>query len=403
MVAAFNDGVCRQHKEGPEDRDGPACPACLPQTEACDQAELLQCCGIQDKYSLGNVIHEGSFGRVLAATLAENATQRRAVKLHRKEHARENMLFHQVQLLQELSHENVALFHDVFEDPDFLYIVMEICDGRDLFAELLEMKRFSESHTALLGGQMLLALRYIHSRHIVHRDVRAENWMIAGAFTHLKLVDFGFACQFVPGRMLSELCGSPNYIAPEMLFRKYNCLVDIWAFGVLQFLLMHGRYPFAGETPTDIMAEILSGPKWHTRACVSDTCMDFLQGVLAVQALRFSASDALEHVFMHMTDVDTLGDEESGRTRAQIECHVIPDTIQSRGTPYASPELAGSVMQVTPEAAPLEDFRREPEHLRRPGALPDAHAASTTLLADQPHHSRSLTASTSSSSSQAST
>lgn len=269
------------------------------------------------KYCLSTVIGDGKFGQVLAATLAEDATDRRAVKRVRKDFAKENALFQEVRFLTELSHEHVVPFHDVYEDCDFLYIVMQICDGGDLFTKLLEATRFSESYAAQLGGQMLLALSYIHSRHIVHRDVKAENFMLpvpcTCAVPLLKLVDFGLACLCVPGRMLKEACGSVHYLAPEMIMHRYDCLVDIWAFGVLQFLLMHGRYPFDGESAQLIILQIVSAEeKWCARARISVTCMDFLQAVLAVRASsRFSASDALEHVWMHMTDARTLSEENS--------------------------------------------------------------------------------------------
>lgn len=273
---------------------------------------------IQGKYCLGHKISDGQFGQVFAATLADDSTQRRAIKHVRQEHARDLggerlLIFQQAQLLRDLSHENIVKFHDILEGPAFVYIVMEMCDGGDLFAELLERGRFSESQAAQFGGHMVLALKYIHSRHVVHRDVRAENFMLTapGAWPVIKLVDFGMACRFTPGRAMTELCGSPHYLAPEMLYGSYDCLIDMWAFGVLQFLLLHGRYPFGGDSSSDILREIVCDPmQWKTTAGISADCMDFLERVLTFPNSRLSAQDALEHMWMRMTDADIPSDEE---------------------------------------------------------------------------------------------
>lgn len=273
---------------------------------------------LHETYELGDEIARGTFGRVLKAHLIADPTQARAVKLVAQEHSENewenHLVFREVQLLKELRHEYLIQFYDTYQDADYVYIVMEMCHGGDLFDALLEVQKFSETDAARLGGQALLALRYLHSQSIAHRDIKAENFMLPArrALSPIKLVDFGMACKFTPGKMMTELCGSPHHLSPELICQRYTSSADIWAFGVLMFLLMHSRYPFDGNSTREIMMKITTQPhSWRRKAIVSQTCMAFLSEVLAVASpRRLSAREALEHVWMHQTDTSSPSEEE---------------------------------------------------------------------------------------------
>eukprot|EP00392_Amoebophrya_sp_AT5.2_P012663 g12770.t1 len=238
---------------------------------------------IRDVYDIGRILGSGSFGQVREARCRQGGNVR-AVKIVEAddtdgEWSRQVVFVREVGLLQQLDHENIVKFYDFFEDPDFYYIVMEFYTGGELFQRILEVKRFSECDAAFLGFQMLLALEYIHSLRIVHRDVKAENFLFTSAGsiynTPLKLIDFGMA-------ILHELCGSPHYLAPELIGQQYNHLVDLWALGVLLYLLLYGRYPYDAKDPQELMVKILTEKiEWrHPKAKITETAKEFLNCLL---------------------------------------------------------------------------------------------------------------------------
>jgi len=210
----------------------------------------------------------------------------------------------EVGLLQQICHENIIRYYDFYEDLHFLYVVMELCKGGEVFAKIVELKRFSESNAALLGQQMFRALDYIHNLNICHRDVKAENFMLAepSITSVVKMIDFGMACKFEEGEVLTELCGSPHYLAPELIGQKYDYRVDIWACGVLLYLLMYGHYPYDAKQPRDIMVKILTEKiKWQTKAKLSKHALDFLKRTLEHDPRkRMSSEEALSHPWMRL-------------------------------------------------------------------------------------------------------
>ncbi|CAD7967130.1 unnamed protein product [Amoebophrya sp. A120] len=244
---------------------------------------------IRDVYDIGRILGSGSFGQVREARCRQGGDVR-AVKIVEAddtdgEWSRQVVFVREVGLLQQLDHENIVKFYDFFEDPDFYYIVMEFYTGGELFQRILEVKRFSECDAAFLGFQMLLALEYIHSLRIVHRDVKAENFLFTspGSIynTPLKLIDFGMAVKR-DTEVLHELCGSPHYLAPELIGQQYNHLVDLWALGVLLYLLLYGRYPYDAKDPQELMVKILTEKvEWrHPRAKIGDAAKQFLNCLL---------------------------------------------------------------------------------------------------------------------------
>jgi myosin-light-chain kinase len=261
---------------------------------------------IRDKYELGKLLGSGSFGQVREAKLKESG-EVRAVKMLEPdkgdgEWSNHAMFLREVGLLQQINHENIIRYFDFYEDHHFLYVVMGLCNGGEVFAKIVEIKRFSEKNAAQIGQQMLQAIEYIHSICICHRDIKAENFMLqeASITSNIKMIDFGMATKFKPDQVLTELCGSPHYLSPELIGQKYDCLADIWAFGVLLYLLMYGHYPYDAKHPRDIMVKILTEPiKWVSRAKLSKEAIEFLSKLLEHDfKKRLTAKEALAHPWM---------------------------------------------------------------------------------------------------------
>jgi serine/threonine protein kinase len=118
------------------------------------------------------------------------------------------------------------------------------------------------------------------------------------------MIDFGMATKFKPDQVLTELCGSPHYLAPELIGQKYNHLADVWAFGILLYLLMYGHYPYDAKHPRDIMVKILTEPiQWQTKVKLSRDAIDFLKQLLEHNPKkRMSAEAALGHQWMKLAD-----------------------------------------------------------------------------------------------------
>ena len=198
-------------------------------------------------------------------------------------------------------HPNIVKFTDVYEDRHFLYVIMELCTGGEIFDKLIKMKRFTELDMKTLCDQIFSALEYIHSLNIIHRDVKAENFLFSSDGS-IKLIDFGLATRLKhDNESLKEIVGSAHYIAPEMLDRKYSKPVDIWSAGVLVFLMIHGRYPFDGETDGQILSRVKVGAiVWECPEFKpSPPVTMFIQKLLQRDpARRISAVDALQDPFL---------------------------------------------------------------------------------------------------------
>jgi len=263
---------------------------------------------IRDKYIIGNLLGSGSFGQVREASLRAPSRggthhQPRAVKIIQHdgkegEWSSLAMFKTEVGLLQTIDSSYIIKYYDFYEDVFFLYVVMEKCDGGEVFQKIRELQRFGEVEASKIGKQMLLAIEYIHRLHVAHRDIKAENYLFltTAPDSTLKMIDFGMATTVAPGEWLTVLCGSPHYLSPELIGQKYNHMTDIWAFGVLMYLMLFGHYPHEGKRSEDIMWKVLSeNINWKSsKVALSNAAISFLGKVLEPRwDLRLTAEKAL--------------------------------------------------------------------------------------------------------------
>lgn len=172
----------------------------------------------------------------------------------------------EVKILMELDHPNIVKLDGVYQTEDEIYLVQELCRGSDLFDKLDAQpeEHYSEAQCARLIMQILAAVRYIHSKGIVHRDLKLENFLFdhTGPDAELKMIDFGLSKHFKSGDTHHEPVGTRYTIAPEVLRGSYDEKVDIWAVGVITYLLLSGDAPFGGccegEDVKDIRRRILN-------------------------------------------------------------------------------------------------------------------------------------------------
>lgn len=156
----------------------------------------------------------------------------------------------EIYIMGQLDHPNIVRLEEVYESPETIYLVQELCTGGDLFERLEEQSdyHYGEAECARLVKQMLNAVKYLHTKGIVHRDLKLENFLFSSKNTDsdLKLIDFGLSKHFTKGELHSEAVGTPYTVAPEVIVGQHDERCDLWSIGVIAFLLLSGDPPFGG-------------------------------------------------------------------------------------------------------------------------------------------------------------
>jgi calcium-dependent protein kinase len=250
-----------------------------------------------DKAKLG----EGSFGSVCKATHKD--TQKViAVKNIAKKNLKDAQKFkEEVQLMKELDHPNIVRIFETFEDSRCLYLIMELCEGGELFDKIIDLGYFSEHDAATCLSQILSAIFYLHKHMITHRDLKPENFLLEtkAKDSPLKVIDFGLSCKFTAGKPLTTKAGTPYYVAPQVLQGSYDHKADVWSCGVLLYVLLCGYPPFYGDNDGQILAMVKKGEfdfppeEWDE---VSNDAKELVGKLLAFDpAKRPECEEALAH------------------------------------------------------------------------------------------------------------
>ncbi|CAI5516917.1 unnamed protein product [Closterium sp. Naga37s-1] len=198
-------------------------------------------------------------------------------------------------------HPHIVKIHRAMEDTQHVHIIMEICRGGDLFDRVKVGGRLSERSAAAITMRLVEALLWCHEKGVVHRDVKLENILLKqrGHDTDIRLTDFGMAAEVHPGEVLTELIGTPYYMAPEVLAGSYGSEADIWSAGVVLYILLCGLPPFYAASNEGIFDAIRSkdvqfkAPKWHG---VSGAAKLLISSMLEKNPReRITGEEVLEH------------------------------------------------------------------------------------------------------------
>ena len=159
-----------------------------------------------------------------------------------------------------LNHKNIVKLYEVIDTPDELYLIMEYVSGGEIFDYLVAHGRMKEKDARRHFRQIVGAVAYCHSLHIIHRDLKAEN-LLLDENMNVKIADFGFSNQFSPGQKLNTWCGSPPYAAPELFQGKEYSgpEVDVWSLGVVLYVFVCGSLPFDGSNLAKLRARVIAG------------------------------------------------------------------------------------------------------------------------------------------------
>ncbi|XP_025033525.1 protein kinase C zeta type isoform X2 [Python bivittatus] len=219
-----------------------------PVIDGMDGIKISQGLGLQD-FDLIRVIGRGSYAKVLLVRLKKN-DQIYAMKVVKKElvHDDEDIDWVQTEkhvFEQASSNPFLVGLHSCFQTTSRLFLVIEYVNGGDLMFHMQRQRKLPEEHARFYAAEICIALNFLHERGIIYRDLKLDN-VLLDTEGHIKLTDYGMCKEGLgPGDTTSTFCGTPNYIAPEILRgEEYGFSVDWWALGVLMFEMMAGRSPF---------------------------------------------------------------------------------------------------------------------------------------------------------------
>jgi calcium-dependent protein kinase len=284
-------------------------------------------------YTLGRELGHGQFGTVYECTAKQGDRTPRAVKVINKAKMKcaEDLedVRREVAILHLLAgHANLVCVHDAYEDAKAVYLVMEMCTGGELFDRIVELGHYSEKKAAELFRVMLDVVNHCHTLGVVHRDLKVrmagvlashalslsphmrasleqpENFLLSakGDAGVLKATDFGLSTFYKDGDVLHDMVGSPYYVAPEVLRRKYGRECDLWSAGVILYILLGGLPPFWGNSEKEIFDSILRGKvdfseePWPS---ISASAKDLIKGLLNQNvSQRLTVAQALAHPWM---------------------------------------------------------------------------------------------------------
>ncbi|XP_055719327.1 MAP/microtubule affinity-regulating kinase 3a isoform X6 [Salvelinus fontinalis] len=269
-------------------------------------------------YRLLKTIGKGNFAKV---KLARHILTGRevAIKIIDKTQLNPNSLqklFREVRIMKLLNHPNIVKLFEVIETERTLYLVMEYASGGEVFDYLVAHGRMKEKEARAKFRQIVSAVQYCHQKHIVHRDLKAEN-LLLDADMNIKIADFGFSNEFTLGNKLDTFCGSPPYAAPELFQgKKYDGPeVDVWSLGVILYTLVSGSLPFDGQNLKELRERVLRG-KYRIPFYMSTDCENLLKRFLVLNPAKrgtFEVRDDSENQIMKDRWIN-VGSEEDELT-----------------------------------------------------------------------------------------
>ena len=238
---------------------------------------------LDNDYSIKEMIGKGTFSTVRLAYDRESG-KKVAIKILKKEKILNKgdleRAEREISILKKLSHINLIKIYKTVEDSEAYYMVMEYCEKGELFNYITKNIRLDENESAYYFYQLINGLEYLHSLNIAHRDLKPENLLITKN-NILKIIDFGLSNFSQMNKLLTTPCGSPCYASPEVVGGKQydGNMIDIWATGIILFVMLCGSLPFEGQTNEILFKKILQC-KIEYPDYLSDISVDLLTKIL---------------------------------------------------------------------------------------------------------------------------
>lgn len=271
-----------------------------------DSSSLIAEGKFQDNYVLGEEIGRGGFSVVYRATSKKDNVAW-AVKIIEKSLLQDDikLLRREIAIMKKVDHQNILRLKEIYEDGAKVYIVMELVEGSELFDRIVDKGYYSEKNAINIVSQILSAVQYLHQIGIAHRDLKPENLLCSGADESeiVKIADFGLSKIFNDEEELRTSCGTPGYVAPEVLMcESYDKSVDMWGIGIITYILLAGYPPFYAESDVALFEKIMNAEYDFEDDCwddVSELAKDFIKHLLVKEASqRYTAEEAIRHPWL---------------------------------------------------------------------------------------------------------
>jgi 5'-AMP-activated protein kinase catalytic alpha subunit len=252
-------------------------------------------------YIVKHTIGKGTFSRVKLG-INKYTGEKVAIKILDKlkivEKEDLERIIREMRMLSELDNEHVIKVFQIYEDDNHYLIIMEYCEGGELFNYIVKNQKLSENETAFFFYQIIKGVEYIHSKGIAHRDLKPEN-LLLDKDKKLKIIDFGLSNYFDGFQKLETPCGSPCYASPEMVGgNKYNgFFIDVWATGIILFAMLCGYLPFEDDNNDILFKQILNG-KINYPSYLSEMSKDLLNKIIETEPeKRIKIEEIKKHPF----------------------------------------------------------------------------------------------------------
>ncbi|KAG0477430.1 hypothetical protein HPP92_014271 [Vanilla planifolia] len=301
------------------------------------------------RYELGNELGRGEFGITYLCTDRETG-EKFACKSISKKKLRTAVdiedVRREVEIMRRMPpHPNVVSLKDTYEDDNAVHLVMELCEGGELFDRIVTRGHYTERAAAAVTKTIVEVVQVCHNNGVMHRDLKPENFLYANNKENaaLKAIDFGLSVIFKPGERFSEIVGSPYYMAPEVLKRNYGPEVDVWSAGVILYILLCGVPPFWAETEQGIAQAIIRSSLDFKRdpwPKVSDSAKDLVGKMLDPDPKRrLSAQEVLDHSWLQ--NIKKAPNVNLGETvRARLQQFFVMNKFKKRALRVVAEHLS---------------------------------------------------------------
>ncbi|KAK2494987.1 hypothetical protein MC885_016125 [Smutsia gigantea] len=366
----------------------------------CSESSILE------KYRIGKVIGDGNFA-VVKECMDRSTGKEFALKIIDKAKCcgKEHLIENEVSILRRVKHPNIIMLVEEMETATELFLVMELVKGGDLFDAITSSTKYTERDGSAMVFNLASALRYLHGLSIVHRDIKPENLLVCeypDGTKSLKLGDFGLAT--VVEGPLYTVCGTPTYVAPEIIAETgYGLKVDIWAAGVITYILLCGFPPFRSENnlQEDLFDQILAGklefpaPYWDN---ITDSAKELISQMLQVNVeARCTAGQILSHPWVSddASQENNMQAEVTGKLKQHFNNALPKQNSTTTGVSVIMVSRRwGSLgrLRVWPHSASTESFEVNSHELPSQGSgyLPGFSFCCKTSLAWEAHPSGRL-------------
>ncbi|KAE8713145.1 Calcium-dependent protein kinase 1 [Hibiscus syriacus] len=268
---------------------------------------------LKEYYNLGRKLGQGQFGTTFLCIekgtgkefACKSIAKRKLMTIDDVDDVKR-----EIQIMHHLSgHPNVISIKGSYEDSMTVHVVMELCAGGELFDRIVKRGHYSERKAAELARIVISVVEACHAMGVMHRDLKPENFLFVNEQedSPLKAIDFGLSIFFKPGDILIDVVGSPYYVAPEVLRKRYGPEADVWSAGVITYILLSGVPPFWGETEQEIFNEVLNGEldfssdPWPN---ISESAKELVRKMLDRDTKRrITAHEVLRHPWIQVDGV----------------------------------------------------------------------------------------------------